>query len=562
MYHLRNLLLFFGAFVCVQSSHNREPLVSTPFGDIRGTFLTSRLGKQIYSFRGIRYAKPPINELRFKPPVPIEKVEGVYDATKDGPSCPQPGSNPMSEDCLFLNVYSTKLPSGKNNPKRPVIIYIYPGAFYIAHSASNWAGPQYFMDQDIVFVTFNYRLGSLGFISTGDKEAPGNNGLKDQVVVLQWVQKNIEHFGGDPHSVTILGYSAGAWSVVLHMVSPLSEGLFHKAASLSGSSLGIWQFPHNQTDIAKKQARILGCPDDTSKNIINCLKTKPAEDFANALFQFREFGTDPILIWSPVIEPDVGEPRFLANHPIRLITSGKMKQVPYICGRTTDEFNYLALNVLRNETLSEEMSNNFEKIAPISFTYERETEFSKKVSRAIKKHYFHDAPIDWSQETALKELYEDAIVGFQMHRAAKLISKYNKNPVYYYRFSYQGRYSHVYKRGTNNTIPYGVVHHDDLIYLFYISKIFPLFKEHSPKEVEMVEKLTRLYANFAKTGNPTPVRSKILDNTLWEPYTPTERKYLDIGKQLVMKEKLLENRFQFWDKLYPISLYLEEDSMH
>ncbi|CAG9854610.1 unnamed protein product [Phyllotreta striolata] len=561
-YKLPIVLFLSGLLTTLYADSQDAPLVSAPYGDIKGALLTSRLGRTIYAFRGIRYAKAPIDELRFKPPVPIDRVEGVYDATNDGPSCPQPVLRPISEDCLILNVYSTKLPAGKLNPKRPVIVHIYPGAFYSSTSVSYWAGPQYFTDQDIVLVTFNYRIGSLGFISTGDKEAPGNNGMRDQVAALKWVRRNIEHFGGDPDSITILGYSAGAWSVVLHMVSPMSRGLFHRAISMSGSAVGAWQIPHNQTNIAKKQARIMGCPDDTSENIIKCLKTKSAEELGDSLLKFAEFGTDPVLIWSPVIEPDLGQTRFLEDHPIRLIATKKFQQVPFICGRTTEEFNYFALNILKNKTLTKEMNDDFERVAPISFVYERNTEFSKNISRAIKKFYFNDRPIDWSQEQALKNVYEDAIVGFQMHRAARLISEFNESPVYYYKFSYPGRYSHLYKSGSNNTIPYGVVHHDDLIYLFYISVLFPRFKECSPKEVEMVTKLTTLYANFAKTGNPTPVSSEILENTTWEPYTPKDKKYLDIGKTLTMKQKLLENRFSFWEKNYPVSMYLEEGNTH
>ncbi|ENN75929.1 hypothetical protein YQE_07466, partial [Dendroctonus ponderosae] len=200
-----------------------DPIVVTSLGQIQGTVIQSRLGKPIYSFRGIRYAKAPVNELRFQPPVPVDKYEGVYNATADAPLCPQPTSDPTSEDCLFLNVYSTKLPKENDKTvKRPVIVYIHAGGFYSVGSASYWEGPQYFMDQDIVLVTFNYRLGTLGFLATGEKEAPGNNGLKDQVQVLKWINKNIEGFGGDPNSVTLMGYSAGGVSVVLHMVSPLS----------------------------------------------------------------------------------------------------------------------------------------------------------------------------------------------------------------------------------------------------------------------------------------------------------------------------------------------------
>lgn len=149
--------------------------------------------------------------------------------------CPQAVTNagqPMSEDCLFLNVYTRHLPAkderddAKNHRKwKSVIVYIHPGGFISGSSGSNTgAGPQYMMDRDIVLVTFNYRLGALGFLSTGTCDSPGNYGLLDQVLVLEWVRDNIKCFGGNPDSVTLLGYSSGAMSVTLHMVSPLSQG--------------------------------------------------------------------------------------------------------------------------------------------------------------------------------------------------------------------------------------------------------------------------------------------------------------------------------------------------
>ncbi|XP_030763816.1 esterase E4-like [Sitophilus oryzae] len=531
-------------------------IVTTPLGQIQGSVIQSRLGKHIYSFRGIRYALAPVQELRFQPPVPVAKYEGIYNATQDAPLCPQPTKDPVSEDCLFLNVYTTKLPKGSDkNVKRPVIVHIHAGGFYSVGSASYWAGPQYFMDQDIVLVTFNYRLGTLGFLSTGEKDAPGNNGLKDQVQVLKWVKQNIESFGGDPNSVTILGYSAGAISVVLHMVSPLSAGLFHKAVAMSGSPTSQWILGHEQLEIAKKQARILKCPDDTSANIIKCLKTKPANDLGQSLPQFAEFGTDPLLIWTPVMERDFGQPRFLTAHPITLIQNGEFHKVPFITGVTTDEFAYKAFNIVNNETLTKELNEKWEEKAPIAFLYERKTDQSKLVSKTLKKVYLEDKPVDKTSISALGQLYADSTVGFGVNRAVKLISEKNNASTYYYKFSFQGRYSHFYAPDSNGTKPYGVVHHDDLIYLFYISRLFPYFKDNSLKEVEMVNKFTSLYANFAKYGNPIPTPNDRLDNVKWEPYNTKSQKYLDIGNKLTLQEKLYEKRYSEWEKLYPLEKY-------
>lgn len=531
-------------------------IVKSPLGQIQGSVMQSRLGKTIYAFRGVRYAKAPVEDLRFQPPVPVEKYEGVYNATADAPLCPQPTNDPVSEDCLFLNVYTTKLPRDNDkNVKRPVIVFIHAGGFYSVGSASYWAGPQYFLDQDIVLVTFNYRLGTLGFLSTGEKEAPGNNGLKDQVQVLKWVKQNIESFGGDPNSVTIMGYSAGAISVVLHMVSPMSAGLFHKAVAMSGSPTSQWTIGNQQLDLAKRQAQFLNCPDDTPANIIKCLKTKPANELGESLPKFAEFGTDPLLIWTPVMEKDFGQPRFLTAHPITLIQNGDFQKVPFITGVTTDEFAQRAFDVINNETLRKELNEKWEEKAPIAFLYDRKGDQSKTVSKALKKFYFEDKPINESTLANLAQLYADSTIGFGVNRAVELISEKNNASTFYYKFSYQGRYSHFYTPDSNNTKPYGVVHHDDLIYLFYISKLFPLFKESSPKEVEMVNKLTILYANFAKYGTPIPTPNDRLDNVKWEPFNMKTQKYLDIGNKLTIQEKLYEKRYVEWEKLFPLEKY-------
>ncbi|KAG5884814.1 hypothetical protein JTB14_012022 [Gonioctena quinquepunctata] len=531
-----SILCFVILCIEVESHKIDVPVVTTSLGKIRGSSdFKTRLGKTIYAFRNIRYAKPPINELRFQPPVPVEKWNGIYDATQDGVLCPQPQAyGNSSEDCLILNVYATKLPIDKHL-KRPVIVHIHAGGFYSVGSPSYWAGPDYYLDQDIVLVTFNYRLATLGFLSTGDKHAPGNNGFKDQVEVLKWVQNNIQAFGGDPNSVTLVGYSAGGWSNVLHMLSPMSQGLFHKVISMSGTPVGIWPIPTNQLELARRQARVVGCPDDTPENIVKCLKTVSSERLGQSLGELAEFGWDPILRWSPVIEGDFGQQRFLHDDPTKLIKAGQFQNVPFMVGQTEDELLGSAYAVVNNESLAQEMTNDFERIAPISFLYERNTERSRKISRAIKKFYLNDKPVVKTQLENLSRLYTDAIMGFQSNRAAKLFSKYGTSPVYYYCFTFQGRYSHLTLPGTNDTA--GVVHHDDL-YIYFISKDF--------------SRLTEIHANFARTGNPTPQVNEKLNNLKWDRFTLESQKYLDIGENLI--GYFLEYVYTFWK--HPTSFYI------
>ncbi|CAH1958123.1 unnamed protein product [Acanthoscelides obtectus] len=516
-------------------------IITTPLGKINGTTTTSRLGRTIYSFRGIRYAEPPIGELRFQPPKPKSPWKDVYDATEDGPVCPQPTESPQSEDCLILNVYTTKLPEANRNPKRPVIVYIHAGGFYSVGSSSVWTGPNYYLDQDIVLVTVNYRLATLGFLSTGTKEAPGNNGMKDQVEALKWIKKNIASFGGDPDSVTIQGYSAGGFSAILHMISPMSQGLFHKAVAMSGSPLGPFPTGRNQLQLAKKQSGIVGCPNVTISEMITCLKSVPYQKLGNSLPQFFEFGNNPILIWYPVIEDDFGQERFLTEHPMRSIMAGKFQKLPLITGITEFEFGYRAYDVLRNSTLLNELNSNFEETAPTAFTLGGVTEHNNVISRALKKFYFNNEAISQSKLENLSNLFADSVIGFGVNRAAKLVSQKSDKPVYYYKFNFKGRYSHFHLPNSNETI--GAVHHDDLLYLFYAG-IYP--------EVEMVSTLTTIYANFAKSGNPIPADNPNFKGVHWEPYTVRKNNYLDIGHNLTEKTNLYENRYREWEKLYPL----------
>lgn len=158
-----------------------------------------------------------------QPPVPIKPWNGTFDAIRDSPKCPQPviSAAEISEDCLRLNVYTKNISSVAN---KPVMVFIHSGGFYESSGRNDEFGPDYLIQRDIVLVTFNYRLALLGFLSTGTKEAPGNNGLKDQVIALRWVKTHIQSFGGNPNSITIMGYSAGGISVTMHMVSPMSKG--------------------------------------------------------------------------------------------------------------------------------------------------------------------------------------------------------------------------------------------------------------------------------------------------------------------------------------------------
>ncbi|XP_072946192.1 carboxylic ester hydrolase-like [Epargyreus clarus] len=525
-----------------------DPVTVTPLGPIKGSWMTSRRGRRFESYRGVRYAQPPVGELRFQPPMPFNKYEDEVDAREEGPACPQPVTPGyyVDEDCLRLNVYTPK----KNSAKPlPVVVFIHHGGFYVASGRSDVVGPHYLMDRDMVLVTINYRLASLGFISTGDANAPGNNGYKDQVAALRWVQQNIAAFGGDPACVTVTGYSAGSYSIGLHLLSPMSKGLFHRAISMSGSPFSHVEIGYDQFHLAKKQAELVGCPTTDSKAIMDCLKTIPWKTLGDSLSGFYEFAGDPVLVWTPVIEKDFGQERFLPRHPLEMLQDGELQSMPYIVSQTKNEFYWMAYNITNNATRIELMDKEWDKLASIAFLLPRD---NPQPARVLRERFIGQGPLrnDSKTNAGLEVLYGDSLVGFPIHRLANLMSVHSKSPVYYYEFDYIGQ--HSFYEDPNTKKPAGVAHHDELIYLYTISALFPDIGLTGP-DAKMVDRMTAIVYNFAKNGDPNP-RGDLpeIKDLSWPPMVPSKRNYLQLGSTFSVHQNLFEERFRVWDELFPI----------
>lgn len=241
-------------------------------GLVEGTTLSSRLGRTFHAFMAIPYAEPPTGNLRFQAPVPVTSWTGVLNATSYGPMCYQiPRTETtieMSEDCLQINVFSPDL-SGS----LPVIVYVFGGGF-VYGSGIEQGRPENLMDRNVVVANFNYRLGALGFLALETAEVPGNAAMKDQILALQWIQRNIASFGGNPSSVTIVGLSAGGVSVTGHMISRMAEGLFHRVISISGA-IASRRSTSTDTglDAARRLAVSLNCAETTDIDVmVNCLR--------------------------------------------------------------------------------------------------------------------------------------------------------------------------------------------------------------------------------------------------------------------------------------------------
>ncbi|WP_241657529.1 carboxylesterase/lipase family protein [Aurantiacibacter suaedae] len=228
----------------IAQSHSADK-VETVSGPVDGVALATGVD----AYLGIPYAAPPVRELRWRPPVLPESWSEVRHADRFGPQCMQPlrgpmtnqysGAEVMSEDCLYLNVWTKP-----DLSDAPVIVYIHGGAFFVGAASMPLYSGEHLAERGVVAVNLNYRLGALGFLAhpelsaESDQRSSGNYGLLDQVAALEWVRDNIENFGGDPDNVTIVGQSAGSMSVLALQASPLAKGLFDRAVGMSGALIG------------------------------------------------------------------------------------------------------------------------------------------------------------------------------------------------------------------------------------------------------------------------------------------------------------------------------------
>jgi para-nitrobenzyl esterase len=318
-------------------------VVTVSGGDVAG----ERVGGAV-RYLAIPYAEPPVGELRFAAPVPAAPWSGVRFETDFASPCPQPpsqqGPASMDEDCLYLNVWA---PDGDVSDA-PVMVWIHGGGFRTGSAADIvpltadhlWYDGKAFAERHgVVVVTLNYRLGPLGFLAhpaLADEGAPvGNQGLLDQQLALQWVHDNAEAFGGDPDNVTLFGESAGSASVCMHLVSPGSRGLFHRAISESGGCTSRRDSdPQAVADEMAAYAASVGCEGD---DVIACLRGKQVTELVSQEMVDRTMGVGAVrgaFSFGAVVD---GEGGFLPEPAIDLFERGELAQVPYLLGSNTDE---------------------------------------------------------------------------------------------------------------------------------------------------------------------------------------------------------------------------------
>ncbi len=339
MISLRRLVISAAAAGCLVTSVHAEPgpIVNSPAGSVEGTNEGT-----LRAFKGIPYAVPPLGSGRWRPSMPLAPWSGIKEAKQFGPACMQPvwrikniyaqNIEPISEDCLTLNIWAPA-----DAKKTPVFVWIYGGALVTGAAKEVLYDGTKLAQRGVIVVTFNYRLGVLGYLAHPQlsAESPqgvsGNYGLLDQIEALNWVKRNIEAFGGDPSNVTIAGESAGALSVVYLMASPYARGLFGKAIAesaymISTPSLKENKFGETASELAgKRLATTLGASG------IADMRAMDAETLTNTAVaaHFSPFGTI--------------DGKLLPRQLVDVFDRGEQAKVPLLAGFNSGEIRSLTV---------------------------------------------------------------------------------------------------------------------------------------------------------------------------------------------------------------------------
>ncbi|KAF6203662.1 hypothetical protein GE061_001994 [Apolygus lucorum] len=417
----------------------QNPQVTTSLGKLQGTVRQSISGREIYAFEGIPFAKPPVGQHRFKRAVPNDPWTGILHATQVPNICMQlqfkefklinSSSDVIgSEDCLYLNVYTPKLqPDGK---QLNVIVQIHGGGYQLGFS--HMAGPSFLLDRDVVLVTINYRLGLLGFLSFEDSVVPGNNGLKDQVLALQWVNKHISAFGGDPNKVTISGVSAGGAAVDSLLLSPLSKGLFQKAISNSGSELNPWAMTREPRKLGFLIAEAVGCPTTDTKVTLKCMRERSAEQLVGSVQLLSGF----VFPFAPVVEPPSSE-AFMDKHPVDMIKSKAGSDVPALFSYAISEGQSFLMKPFFDIDHVDEFDKSWNEKIPGLAIYDGllDPEREKEVSQSLRNRFIGDGKLSDNLK-GLAKLMSERYFDDGIQKSCLLRAQHQESPVYSYRFNF------------------------------------------------------------------------------------------------------------------------------
>uniref|UniRef100_A0A8C9QCT3 Carboxylesterase type B domain-containing protein n=1 Tax=Spermophilus dauricus TaxID=99837 RepID=A0A8C9QCT3_SPEDA len=555
-------------------SQAQYPVVNTNYGKIRGlrTPLPNEILGPVEQYLGVPYASPPTGERRFQPPEPPSSWTGVRNATQFAAVCPQHLDErsllhdmlpiwftanldtlmtyvqDQNEDCLYLNIYvPTEDDIHDQSSKKPVMVYIHGGS-YLEGTGNMIDGSILASYGNVIVITINYRLGVLGFLSTGDQAAKGNYGLLDQIQALRWIEENVGAFGGDPKRVTIFGSGAGASCVSLLTLSHYSEGLFQKAIIQSGTALSSWAVNYQPAKYTRLLADKVGCNMLDTTDLVECLRHKNHKELIQQAITPATYH----IAFGPVIDGDV-----IPDDPQILMEQGEFLNYDIMLGVNQGEGLKFVDGIVDNE----------DGVTPNDFDF--------SVSNFVDNLYGYPEGKDTLRET-IKFMYTDwadkenpetrrktLVALFTDHQwvapavaTADLHAQYG-SPTYFYAF-YHHCQSEMKPSWADSA------HGDEVPYVFGIPMIGPteLFSCNFSKNDVMLSAVVMTYwTNFAKTGDPNqpvPQDTKFIhtkpnrfEEVAWSKYNPKDQLYLHIGLKPRVRDHYRATKVAFWLELVP-----------
>jgi len=460
----------------------------------------------VRAYLGIPFAAPPVGNRRWRPPQPVVPWQGVRPAREFSAACMQseagwtdeqladPGLWHKSEDCLYLNVWT---PAASAGQRLPVLVWIHAGAGIMGSTARPIYDGNALAKKGVVVVSANYRLGVFGWLAhpelTAESEhrSSGNYGALDQLAALQWVQKNIAQFGGDPNKVTMFGQSAGCGAVNYLAASPLAKGLVRGGIGQSFRTFHRMITLAEAENVGVQFAKAIG------KSSVAALRAMPARDLLEASRK-----TPPATATNAAIV----DGWFLPQDIYTIYSQGKQNDIALITGGTNDEGAVGGLGA--------------EAATPPN-TLAAYSAWVKQIfgSRADAILRAYPAKTDAEAARAYHDVYRD--INFAVHRTwAKLQATTGKSPVYLYKFSHIP--PHPEPNGVNPVAPVGAVHSSDVRYVFNTLRM----KDYAWTDIDrkVADMLGSYWTNFARNYNPNGPGL-----TSWPVYNPKDEYLMDLG---------------------------------
>lgn len=434
--------------------------------EIAGGLVRGIRERDVVAYKGIPFAEPPVGELRWRPPRPFREWKGVPEAREYKPQCMQVGPplptmpvEPVSEDCLYLNVW---VPAQPAQPKLPVMVYLHGGAFRVGSpSTPLYWGHKLASTHQVITVNLAYRVGPLGFLvhpqlsAESEHKVSGNYGLLDMIAGLRWVHENIARLGGDPDNVTIFGHSAGAWGLNKLMVSPLARGLFHAAIAQSGGDMGPTRTPEGLAVLRDAEKSGVAFAATLGAQSIDELRELPAEQIASASFDGL-----PEIPHSNAALP-IMDGYVIPDDTYRLYATGKQAKVPLLIGYNADEGAHIF-----------KPTDTAAYIAATQRTY-----------GSFAHEFLALYPAGTEAESARSQvrLAAESSFGWQIWAWARAHAKTSQRKVFFYFFS-----------GQHNG------HGAELPYVF----LYEFGGGWSAQQRDIGAKISNYWTNFAKSGDP------------------------------------------------------------